>query len=114
MLVLQFQSFHEMTEDGKSGICEVWCGKGDANSIEEGCDNMFGTMTVFDLGLERCQMLEFGINRCSTLQGSKCIASQSLHFIEGMKEEEEEEEEEEELQPICLMMAVVVLVYLCT
>ena len=67
VLVLQLQTFHQMTEDGKRCICEVWCGKGDANSIKEWCDNMFRTVTVLDLGLECCQMLELGINRCITL-----------------------------------------------
>ena len=35
VLVLELQAFHKMTEDGESGICEVWCSKGNANSIKE-------------------------------------------------------------------------------
>lgn len=70
-----------MTKDGEGSIGEVWRGKGDANSIKEGCDGMFGTVTVLNLGLECCQMLELGINRCSTLQGGESIASQSLHVV---------------------------------
>lgn len=70
-----------MTKDGEGGICEVWRGKRDANSIKERCDGMFGTVTVLDLGLESCQMLELGINRCSTLQGCERVASQSLHVV---------------------------------
>lgn len=75
ILVLQLQTFHEMTEDRESGVCEVWCSKRDANSIKEGCDSMFRTVTMLNLGLEFCQMLELGVNGCSTFQGSECIAS---------------------------------------
>lgn len=75
VLVLQLQTFHEMTEDGESSICEVRRRKGDANSVKEWWDSMFRTVTVLDLGLEFCQMLELGVNRCCTSQGSECIAS---------------------------------------
>ena len=67
VLVLQLQTFHEMAEDGETGVCKVWCSKGDANSIKEWCDGMFRTMTMLDLGLEFCQMLELGVNGCSAL-----------------------------------------------
>lgn len=67
MLVLQLQPFHKMTEDGKGCICEVWCGKGDTDSIKEWYDDMFRAVTVLDLGLECGQMLDLGINRCITL-----------------------------------------------
>lgn len=75
ILVLQFQAFHEMSEDRESGVCKVWCSKGDANSIKEWCNSMFRTVTMLDLGLEFCQMLELLVNGCSTFQGSECIAS---------------------------------------
>ena len=75
VLVLQFQAFHEMTKDGESSICEVWCSEGDANSIKERCHSVFRTVTMLDLGLEFGQMLEFGINRSIALQSSDCIAS---------------------------------------
>ena len=32
-------------------------------------------------------MLELGIDRCGAPQGSECIASQCLHFAEGLEEE---------------------------
>lgn len=75
VLILQLQAFHEMSQDGESGICEVWCSKGDANGIKEWWDSMFRAVTVLDLGLEFCQMLELCVNRCSAFQGSKGIAS---------------------------------------
>ena len=87
MLVLQLQAFHKMPENRESCICEVWCGKGDADGIKEWCNSMFGTVTMFDLGFKCCQMLKLGINRCSAPQGSEGIASQCLHFAEGLEEE---------------------------
>ena len=75
VLVLELQAFHKMTEDGESGICEVWCSKGNADGIKEWWDSMLRTVTVLDLGLKFCQMLELGVNRCSAFQGNECIAS---------------------------------------
>ena len=75
ILVLQLQTFHKMTEDGESGVCEVWRSKRDTNSIKEGCDSMFRTVTMLDLGLEFCQMLELSVNGCSAFQCRECIAS---------------------------------------
>ena len=80
MLILQFQAFHEMTEDGECCICEVWCGKGDADSIEERWNSMLRTVTMLDLGLECGQMLNLGVNRRSTFQRCECSAGQGLHI----------------------------------
>ena len=87
MLVLQIQALRKMPENREGCICEVWCGKGDADSIKKWCNSMFGTVTVFDLSFECYQMLKLGINRCGTPQSSECIASQCLHFAEGLEEE---------------------------
>ena len=81
MLVLQLQAFHKMTENGEGGICEVWCGKGDADSIEEWWDSMVRTVTVLDLGFEGGQMLDLGVNRRITFQSSECSAGQGLHVF---------------------------------
>ena len=87
MLVLQLQAFHKMPENRECCICEVRCGKRDADGIKEWCNSMFGTVTMFDLGFKCCQMLELGINRCGAPQSSKCIASQCLHFAQKLDEE---------------------------
>ena len=76
-----------MTENGEGCVCEVWCGKGDADSIKERCYCMFRTVTVLDLGLECCQMLELGVDRGSALQGSQCTARQVLHIANSVEEE---------------------------
>ena len=81
MLVLQFQAFHKMTEDGEGCICEVWCGKGDADSIEEWWNSMLRTVTMLDFSLECGQMLNLRVDRRSTFQSSECSAGQGLHIV---------------------------------
>lgn len=66
ILVLQLQAFDKMGKYRESGICEVWCSKRNANRVKERLDSMFRTVTVLDLGLEFCQMLELDVDGCGT------------------------------------------------